>query len=273
MDHRAAIARAGRRIDGIERPKLENVFGVDRVGIAQPVLDLGDAELRRPRIERRAWARARCRLDALGAVQVARPGHVLLSALERALPVFARHRGKPLHEARGDGRRAAELGGAGQDDLARAGKLREVVRREPDAPLGQIEAEVVAHRPREPRIGARVGWPDAFDQSAEHHAVDGHEARFERAEDAHALARGAGAAADLRRDSRLEQLWIVADVDGQIIARALLGDLGESVRKRCAIIARERGGRPGVVARERGQYLTVQLRQRDERVAPFQTLG
>ena len=58
VDHGAAVARAGRRVDGIERREPEDVLGVDRVGIAQPMLDLGDAELRSARIERRPRARA-----------------------------------------------------------------------------------------------------------------------------------------------------------------------------------------------------------------------
>ena len=126
----------------------QNVLGVDRVGIAQPVLDLGDAEPRRPRLERRRRARAlRSALTRLGAVEIARPGEIFLAARERGLPVrLAGDRREPLHEARRDRRRAAELGGAGEDHLGRAEQLREVVRRQPDAPLGQIEPEVEPHR-------------------------------------------------------------------------------------------------------------------------------
>ena len=44
VDDGAAVARAGRRVDRIERHQAQNVFGVDRVGIAQPVLDGGDRQ-------------------------------------------------------------------------------------------------------------------------------------------------------------------------------------------------------------------------------------
>ena len=40
VDHRAAVARAGRRIDRIERLQPQDMARIDRVGIAQQVLDL-----------------------------------------------------------------------------------------------------------------------------------------------------------------------------------------------------------------------------------------
>ena len=102
--------------------------------------------------------------------------------------LVARHRRKPLHEARGHGRRAGELGRIAQHHLVGAERLREVVGGERDAPLRQIEAERVAHGPVEPRIGARLRRPGALDEPAEHHAVDGLQPRLERAVDAHAHA-------------------------------------------------------------------------------------
>ena len=68
----------------------------------------------------------------------------------------------------------------------RAEHLREVVRRQADAPLRQIEAEIAPHRAAEPGIAARLRRPGAFDEPAEHDAVDALQARFQRAEDAHA---------------------------------------------------------------------------------------
>ena len=64
------------------------------------------------------------------------------------------------------------LGGACEDDLARAEHLREIVRRKADAPLRQIEAEFEPHRPAQPGIAAGVRRPGAFVEAAEHHAVD-----------------------------------------------------------------------------------------------------
>ena len=60
------------------------------------------------------------------------------------------------------------------------------------------------HRPVEPGIGARLRRPDAFDQPAQHQAVDGLQARFEQAEDAHPRVRppaGAPAGPRSRRET------------------------------------------------------------------------
>ena len=97
----------------------------------------------------RARRRRRRPLDgaaaSVGRVEHARPGEILLAArADVAASVVARDRGEPLHEARGDGRGACELGGAAEDHLARAEHLREIVGRERDAPLRQIEAELRA---------------------------------------------------------------------------------------------------------------------------------
>ena len=62
VDDGAAVGGARRRVDLVERRQLEHVLGVDRVGIAQQVLDLGDAEASRSRGERRRRRRPRRRL-------------------------------------------------------------------------------------------------------------------------------------------------------------------------------------------------------------------
>ena len=48
-----------------------------------------------------------------------------------------------------------------------AEQLREIVRRQADAAFRQIEAELMPHRPAQPRIDSRRRRPDAFDQAAE----------------------------------------------------------------------------------------------------------
>jgi len=88
-------------------------------------------------------------------------------------------RRQPLHETRGHRRRAGELGGPAQDYLGRAETLREIVRRQADTPLRQVETELAAHRTRQPGIAAHLRWPDALDQAAQHQAVDRLQARFE----------------------------------------------------------------------------------------------
>src|SRR5947207_15382225 len=79
-----------------------------------------------------------------------------------------------------------------------------------DAPLRQIEPELVPHRPIEPRIDPRRRRPDAFDQSAENDAV------------------GLRRARNIIRHGKNWKLWVLCDrdpmerwVDGRV---ALLGD-------------------------------------------------
>ena len=120
VDQGAAVGRAGRRVDGVERLKLQHALGVDGVGVAQPILDLGDAELPGPRRERRLRRGPRPGLARSGVVELARQLRILRAAFERGLPArLAGDRGEPLHEPRRHGRRAAELGRARQDHLAR----------------------------------------------------------------------------------------------------------------------------------------------------------
>src|SRR3954452_4171409 len=77
VDHGAAVARAGRRVDRIERAQPENVLYVDGVGIAQPMLDFGHAQLLGARVECRSRPRPRHRLNSFRTVEVARPAQVL----------------------------------------------------------------------------------------------------------------------------------------------------------------------------------------------------
>ena len=111
------------------------------------------------------------------------------------------------------------------------------MRREPDAPLRQIEPELKPHRPRQPGIGASLRRPYALDQSAEHDAIHVNEPRLDGAEDAHPRARPARAAADAIRDRGLEQVHVIAGRCTQF--DALLGDRLECARKLRAIVAGE----------------------------------
>ncbi len=171
-------------------------------------------------------------------------------------PALAGHGGEALHEARRHGRRAGELGGAGEDDLARAEQLREIVRREADAAFRQIEAEVLAHRPAEPGVGRRFRRPGAFDQAAEHHAIAVGEPRLERTEDTHAharLRRPAHHAAGKRHGKQLDVVVRRDDHTSRGIARRHFversGKLG--------------AGRPGkgdlvaAVPRQRGHHVAM----------------
>ena len=146
----------------------------------------------------------------------------------RGLPALARDRGEPLQKPRGHRRRAGELAGRGENHLARAKRLGEVVRRERDAPLRQIESERVAHRAAEPGIAARLRRPRALDQAAEHDAVDVLQARLERAVDAHARARQFRPAHHAVADDGVEQLDVIRERDGKTSGRAGQRDLLEA---------------------------------------------
>ena len=94
-----------------------------------------------------------------------------IAAPEHVAPALTRERGDALHETRGHGRRAGDLGGAGEDHFRRAQCLREIMRGQADAALGRIETEIAAHRPRQPGIAARFRRPGRFVKAAEHDAI------------------------------------------------------------------------------------------------------
>src|SRR6185437_6826366 len=71
MDEEAAIGRAGIGIDRVERLEIEDMLCVDRVGITQPRLDLGNRKTARPGLERRPWFRW---IDAPRPTGIVEPG-------------------------------------------------------------------------------------------------------------------------------------------------------------------------------------------------------
>ncbi len=100
VDHGAAVGRARRRVDAVERRQLQDVFGVDRVRVAQQILDLGDAELPWPRREGRFGRGTLGRFRRVGLVELARQRGVARAFFQRGVPAFfARDGGEPLHEA------------------------------------------------------------------------------------------------------------------------------------------------------------------------------
>ena len=114
------------------------------------------------------------------------------------------------------------------------------MRRQADAPLGQIEAEVEPHRPRQPRIAGCLGRPHALDKTAEHNAVDVNETRLDGAEDLHARAGPAGPAANTVRNRDLEQIAVVARGGAQVAS--LRGDILERFGQFHAVFVCESGG-------------------------------
>ena len=145
VDDGAAVGGAGRGVDRVERLQSENMLGVDGVGIAQPVLDLGDRKARRPRRARRLRRRLRRRFAVLRPIERARPGEISLAALERRLASARRRRrrGAARSATAPSARRRSWRRGVRITSRAPS-SLREIVRGEADAALRQIEAELQA---------------------------------------------------------------------------------------------------------------------------------
>ncbi len=183
---------------------------------------------------------------------------------QRRRPARARHRGEPLQETGRDGRGAGELGGTGQDHLARAQHLGEVVSRKSDASLRQIEPEREPHRPAQPGIAARFRRPGAFVQSAEHEAIAGGQPRFQSPENAHPHPRQPGPPHHAVRDGGGEQVRIVGERNRKIGRRQAGRNGIEDLGKRVPIRARK--GRRGAAAivGQRGDDLAVAGRDRAE---------
>ena len=152
--------------------ELQDIFRIDRVGIAQPVLDRRHRQFQRPRRARRLWRGLRDRLDLVGPVQFAGEARYFsparFAAFQRSSPATASSRCRKREATAGA---PPTFAAWREDDLVGAEQLREVVRGEADAPLRQIEAEFVPHRPAQPGIDPRRRRPDAFDQPAQNDAI------------------------------------------------------------------------------------------------------
>ena len=120
-------------------------------------------------------------------IDCARVIRIYFAARQRLFPaLFTGNCRQPLDEAGAYCRRSRLLSGTRKDDLGCAQSLREIVRRQADTQLGQIEAEIEPHRPAQPWIAASVRRPAAFVEAPENDAVDALQARFQQAENPHA---------------------------------------------------------------------------------------
>ncbi len=160
----------------------------------------------------------------------------------------------------------AILAARAEDHFRGAERLREVVRGKADAALGRIEAEVAAHRPAQPGIAARLGRPGALVEAAEHDAIDALQARFQRAEDAHAHVRRFRPPHHAVADAGVEQLGIVAFGDRKAGGGRALGELFEGAGERDAVMAGEGGDLAGGILAERGDDVAVARGQRRQRM-------
>ena len=120
-----------------------------------------------------------------------------------------------MQETRGDRGRAADLGGVAEDYVIGAEQLGKIMRGKADAPLRQIEAELVPHRPAQPRIHARRRRPDAFDQPAQNDPVGLRQPRFQLAVDVKLRSRRFRPPHDAVGERSLEHLGVIAEFDHQ----------------------------------------------------------
>ena len=186
MPGNSRFPRTDVALDRLERLQAEDVFGVDRVGVASQGLDAGDAQAPadEARPEDAAPAFARARLFRL--IERAREGEIELAALlgvRNRLRACAGRGGEALQKTRGDGRLAAALLRPAQDRLARPERSDEIMRRLADAPLWRGETERGAHRPVEKGVGLDSRRPDRFVEARQQHAIEAEQARLEEAED------------------------------------------------------------------------------------------
>ena len=150
VQRRAAVGGAQLGLQRLERLQPEDAPGIEPVGIAPPLLDAGDREPRRPRLERRFRLGTRPWPVSLGTVERIGPGEVAAPA---ALDVFGRAARCCPARSR-TGRRAAPASARARSARrlrARRGsgaRARRPERRQSRAPTGRPCAPAAAGRAR-----------------------------------------------------------------------------------------------------------------------------
>ena len=134
---------------------------------------------------------------------------------------------------------------------------REVVRRQRNAPLRQIEAERVAHGATEPGVRPRLRRPDAFDQAAEHDAVDLLQPGFERAINTHAHVRSFRAPYHAIGNRDPEKLEVVCLRDDEAGVGVRTCNVVECLIELHAVIAGEGRGPAMLVCAQGGDDVAV----------------
>ncbi len=169
----AALQRADRGVQRFERRQPQHPLGVDRVGIAQPGLDLGDGEFARPCLNRRARGRALHAFARDRFVQRPGDGNIICRGRQRVFEVqTTRQLHQPLQPARSDSRRAIRFERAQQDRIGLRRKRGEVMRRKADGALRRLQADRLSHRARKPRIVRRRTRPRTLVEARHHHQIE-----------------------------------------------------------------------------------------------------
>ena len=184
MHQIAAERRIDRPVQIVLRAQLQNTLGVDRIGVGDPVIDLGGGKAAGPRIDRRRRTGARQRRHRRGRKQRRQLVTPSLTPIDCGGDAQRLGHGiEPLAPAarRGDGIAVAQ--GAGDDHLGRAGRHPHIMRAQSGPPVMRLQPGRVAHLGIGPGVDLRPWWPVALVEPAKDQAVGALHARLDRAED------------------------------------------------------------------------------------------
>ncbi len=175
----AEFGAAGVGVEFVERLQTEDVAGVDRVGIAQPGLDLGDRERARARRQRRAGCGRRVRLVRRGVEHFGNARDGRRRGQGAVQSDRAQYGVEPQQPARGHGGRALVTGCAGQDHLGCRHRLGKIMGRDADRALGEGDAEIAPHLPRHPGIVFPRAGPHTLVEAAQNDEIGLLQPRFD----------------------------------------------------------------------------------------------
>ena len=189
--HGIAAGEGFRRLAGpVELSQVQDIAGIDGVGIAHPAFDACDRQFERAARNRRLRPGARSMvgrgprrgIQGAGEIEVAqRPlnGHRGRLGMGPAGQHF-----QPPEPARLDRRLTAAAVGMDEDDLFGTGGLDEVLGGLAQTALGRRQAEGLAHGAGQEGVGRGGIGPDALLQPGEDHPVGPHQPRLNGPEDA-----------------------------------------------------------------------------------------
>ena len=179
-------ARPGSASSSSSGFELEDVAGVDRIGIAQPGLDLRHRQLARARGERRARRGRRQRPVVSAARRMPLGGDLgrLGPTAAPSEPDRAQHGVEPQQPARRHGRHALAAARRGSaPPPARRSAWAKSCAAMPIGALGHGDAEFAAHLPRHPRVVLGRARPAALVEPAEDEQVGLLQPRLDQAPD------------------------------------------------------------------------------------------
>ncbi len=148
-----------------------------------------------------------------------------------------------------------------EDDVVGSEQLRKIMRGEADAPLRQIKAEFVPHRPAQPRIDPRRRRPYAFHQPANNDPVGLRQPRFQRAINSQGGIRRLRPPHHAVAKRGLEHFRVVADLHHQAALPLSAEQIVERGGERQSVRALERQRNAMLVARQRDQHVAMALCQ------------